>query len=202
MLVSGQGVVLNSLRYGETSVITKILTKDHGVVPFMIQGVYRKKARISYSQLQPFSLLEMVYYYKENRQMQKVKEVKVQPALNNLQTNVAKTAVALFAVEVLNNVISDNEPDEFLYPWLEGFVLDLDHAAKVDPFISHIFLIQLASQLGFAPSAEGIGQYFNMEEGRFSELTPNFRLRCWQSGFCEVWFGLANSDWPVGMTKW
>lgn len=166
MLVSGRGVVLSSVKYGDSSVICRIFTRQHGLTAFLIQGVYRKKARISYSYLQPFSLLDMVYYYKENRQLQKVKEVKAHPALNNLQTNVVKTSVALFAVEALGNVLGDNEHDEDMFQWLQSFVLELDAAENVHPLLPHQFLLQLTMRLGFLP-ANGPGEYFNISEGGF-----------------------------------
>ena len=170
MLHSGRGIVLSTLKYGDTSVIAKILTKDHGLVSFMIQGVYRKKAHISSSQLQPFTLLEMVYYFKENRQMQKVKEVKTSPPLNSLQTNIIKTSVAIFCVEVLLNVVRSSEHDDGLYQALEEFILTYDQNEKTNPWIPHLFLIQIAGCCGFAPSLERKGRFFYLNEGLFSDI--------------------------------
>lgn len=171
MLISGRGIVLSSLKYSDSSVICRVFTQHHGMVPFLIQGVYRKKARISYSYLQPFSLLDMVYYYKENRQLQKVKEVKVQPALNSLQTNVVKTSIALFAVETLSYVLDDSDHDEKMFDWLQSFIMELELAPKVHALLPHQFLLQLAHRLGFAP-ANSLGEYFNIIEGDFY-LTPD-----------------------------
>lgn len=171
MLISGRGIVLSSVKYSDTSVICRIFTRQHGMLSFLIQGVYRKKARISYSYLQPFSLLDMVYYHKENRQLQKVKEVKAHPPLNSLQTDVVKTSIALFAVEALNNALGDSEQDQDLFEWLESFVLELDTAPKVYALLPHQFLLQLALKLGFAP-ANSAGEYFNIIEGSFY-LSPD-----------------------------
>lgn len=170
MLHSGRGIVLSTLKYGDTSVIAKILTRDHGLISFLIQGVYRKKARISSSQLQPFSLLEMVYYFKENRQMQKVKELRAAPPLSSLQTDVVKTSVALFCVEVLLNVLRTSERDDDLYYTLQRFILDFEKAEKTDPWVAHHFLIDLAQACGFAPSIQRKGRFFYLNEGVFSDI--------------------------------
>lgn len=170
MLHNGRGIVLSTLKYGDTSVIAKILTQDHGLLSFLIQGVYRKKARISSSQLQPFSILEMVYYHKEHRQLHKVKEVRATPPLNSLQSDVIKTSVSLFCVEVLINVLRTSERDDSLYGALERFILEYEMAQKTNPWIAHLFLIDLAELSGFAPSTDRKGRFFYLNEGVFSDI--------------------------------
>ena len=64
VLQKTQGIVLRSLRYGETSLISHIFTRANGVQSFMVQGVRTSSQRSNKAALlQPASLLELVVYH-------------------------------------------------------------------------------------------------------------------------------------------
>ncbi len=200
MVHSGYGIVLGFLKYGDTSVIARILTKDHGLTSFLIQGVFRKKARISASMLQPFSLLEMIYYYKENRQIHKIKEAKANPPLNAIQLDVVKSGVAIFICELLQNVLKNTEQDHELFNMIETNIIGLNTNEKISPFWAHSFLIELATTIGFSPSLQSTGRFFHLREGVFTNI-PLADSEITSAEETEMLLKLLNREQPLGYSK-
>lgn len=170
MIVNGFGIVLGFIKYGDTSVIAKVFTKEHGLCSFIIQGAYRKKARISVSMLQPFSLLELVYYHKENRQLHTLKEAKPSPPVSGIQTNIVKSSLSIFGSEVLQNVLNNTEQDQELFDWLYQKILALEVNEESNTYWPHLFLLELAQLQGFAPAESQTGRFFHLREGVFTNV--------------------------------
>jgi len=175
MLFSGRGIVLGFLKYGDSSVIARIYTREHGIVSFIVQGVFRKKARISSSQLQALTLLDMVYYHRENRPIQNIKEVRANPPLNSLQMNVVKSSLAIFGAEVLQKALKNFEKDYQLFDMVENSILELNQSQDASIFWPHHFILALSQTLGFAPSMQSFGRYFHLKEGLFTNIPLNER---------------------------
>ena len=72
-LVRTEAFLLQGIRFGETSMIYRLLTSDHGVVPVMARGVRRPKHRYG-AHIEPFARLLVTYYNKDTRGIQTLKE--------------------------------------------------------------------------------------------------------------------------------
>lgn len=170
MLHQGKGIVLSSLRYGDSSLIVKILCREHGMLTFMVNAVHGKKSAIRKSMLQPGSLLEMVYYQKNGRQIQRMKEARCRPVLHRIQTSTIRTSIVIFISELLSKAIGSEERDEELFDLAENTILDLETNESVPPLFLHYFMLKLCGLLGFAPDENSKGNWFYLEEGRFSTV--------------------------------
>lgn len=170
MLVSGRGVVLSSIRYGESSVICKIYTAQNGTLSFMVNGVYRKKATLSKGMLQPLSLLDIEYYYRENKSLQRIKEARCRPVLNAVQTNVVKSSIALFAAEVLSQILQTEEPEYSVFEAIEQFVSELEKREEALAWMPLELLVNMSFVLGFGPEIGQVGNYFHLQEGLFTNI--------------------------------
>ena len=73
-----KGIVLKTVRYGETSIIAGIFTELFGLQSYLINGVRitSKKGSGKANLLQPGAILDMVVYHNELRNLQRVKEFK------------------------------------------------------------------------------------------------------------------------------
>ena len=69
------GIVFRSIKYGETSIITDIYTREKGLRSFLISGVRRSRSRMSASLFQHGNILEMVAYDKESGKLGRIREV-------------------------------------------------------------------------------------------------------------------------------
>lgn len=164
-----RGIVLGSLRFGDHDSIARIYTRGQGVCTFMFKGIHGRRSRITAAMLQPITLIELVYRHRENQNMQYTKELRASPPLLQLQTNMAKTAIAMFCAEVLQKSIIHAQPDEQLFDDLWEQVISLNDCDIVSPYWPHIFLLRLARNLGLEPSGAPHGGLLHVSLGGFME---------------------------------
>jgi DNA repair protein RecO (recombination protein O) len=166
MLTKCKAIVLKTVDYSESSVVLKCYTDAFGLQSYIINGVRGKKGSIKPSHLQPLNLLEIEAYHQQNKQLQRIKELKCYPPLQHLHLDMLKTAVGLFVSEVIYKTIKEeNHPDELLFQFLYSSIQVLDlHQGRVGNF-PLFFLTRYCKFLGFLP------------KGFYSENTNGFDIR-------------------------
>lgn len=76
MHLKTQAIVLNQFRYSDNSFIAHVLTENHGRIPLLIHSGKSRKSGGKHVYFQAMYLLELDMDYKENRELQRVKEIK------------------------------------------------------------------------------------------------------------------------------
>ncbi len=174
MLQKTRGIVLRSLKYGETGLITTIYTEAFGRMAFIMQGIHGKRTSVKGNLLKQLFLLEMEVDYKPGRELQRVKEVKNISPFGSIPFGIVKSSQALFLAEVLEKVLREEEsrPDLFGFLYRSIQVLDLFEDGINNFHV--IFLIQLTRYLGFGPSNNysESNQFFDMIAGKFVLSPP------------------------------
>lgn len=169
MLKKSKGIVLRNTNYGESSIISRIYTLEDGVQSFIINSVRKGKGSIKPSHLMPLNLLEMVFYFKPNAGIHRIKELKCNPILSNIHEDVIKNSLSLFFTEVINLSIKEEESNPALFQFLESFIqlLDLEHGSL--RHFPHFFMVQYSKYLGFFPKGNYTsGDVFDLVEGRYT----------------------------------
>ena len=174
MLQKTRGIVLRSIKYGETGMITTIYTEAFGRMSFIMQGIHGKKSSVKCNLLKQLFLLEMEVDYNPGRELQRVKEIKNSSPFGSIPFGIIKSSQSLFLAEVLEKVLREEEsrPDLFGFLFRSIQVLDL-----LEDGINNfhlIFLIQLTRYLGFGPSNNysSTNQFFDMIAGNFVTTPP------------------------------
>lgn len=126
-----KGVVIRTVNYGETSVIAAIFTELFGLQSYIINGVRvtSRKGSGKGNLLQPASILEMVVYHNELKNLQRIKEFKWAYIYQNIFFNVFRNAVALFMIELLQRSLKQPEPNDSLFDFVEDAFIHLDTAS-------------------------------------------------------------------------
>jgi DNA repair protein RecO (recombination protein O) len=75
-LIRTEAFVFQMIRYGETSLIVRLLTRDRGVVPVIAKGARRPRSRLGPA-LGPFRRLGVTYYDKPSREIQTLVDVEL-----------------------------------------------------------------------------------------------------------------------------
>ncbi len=174
MIEKTEGIVLHSLKYGETSLIVRIYTRRHGLQSFLFRGVRQARAKTRLNLLQPLSLVNLVYHHKTRGGLQHVREISGAGLLSGIPSDPGKTAVALFMAEVLSRVLKEQTANPPLFDFLWQSIGTLDcTSGKIGGF-PLIFLMQLSKFLGFQPrnNHSALNPYFNLREGLFEPLYP------------------------------
>lgn len=169
MLVSTQGIVWNSVRFGESSAVVKIFTPIWGTHGFVVNGVHSAKPKIPPALIQPLTVLDMVVYHKPNADLFRVKELHSNAPFSSLMAHPVKLGIRFFLAEVLAALLSQPEPHPDLFAYLTKAFQLLDALPEDDERLKNFHftvLIQTALQLGFAA---GTPEEMILE-------TPNFPL--------------------------
>jgi|SRR5580704_13935971 DNA repair protein RecO (recombination protein O) len=124
------GIVLRTVKYGETSLIVSMYTELFGIQSYLINGVRisSKKGPGKANLFQPAALLELVVYHQEIKNLQRIKEFKWGYLYKHLFFNVTKNLVALFMVELLQKCLKQPEANTDLYHFMEDAFIYLDES--------------------------------------------------------------------------
>src|ERR1035437_2184028 len=104
MLQKTRGIVLRSLKYGDTGIITTIYTEAFGRMSFIVQGTHGKKSSVKGNLLKQLFLLELEVDYRPGRELQRVKEMKNISPFGSILFGIAKSSQTLFLAELLEKV--------------------------------------------------------------------------------------------------
>ncbi len=175
MLHTTSGIVLHSFRYSDTSLITRVLTRNFGLQSYLVHGVYKSKPRFRASLFQPLTLIELVAYQKDNQGLQNVKEIRCTHPLTNITTDIRKSAIAIFIAEVLINVFKHQETNSQIFDFITRSVIVLDNLQGNLGVFHILFCLQLTKFTGFAPATNYSVSccYFSLSEGKYMNSIEN-----------------------------
>jgi len=168
MLISSPGIILSKVRYQDNDLIVKCLTRDLGVVSYMIKNIsMSKKSKNKFAFFQLLNILDLETNYNPNRSIQYIKDLKVKYNFTSLHTNIYKSSVVMFLSEILSNIIHIETKDMELFDFIEKSLIWYDKSEDSSTFYL-IFLMKITHYLGFYPDCTNMSyNYFNLEEGLF-----------------------------------
>ncbi len=168
MEISTQGIVLRKMPYTGNAMIVVIYTRRFGQVTFMARSMGRKGGSLSKAAVQALSRVEVLGTFRENRQMQSLKSLRVQPDANTIMESPPKAAVAMFLAEVLSKTLREESPDEDLFDFIDEAIAFFAREA-FSPDFHLIFLMHLSRYFGFFPSGKwgSDAPCFDLREGHF-----------------------------------
>ncbi len=171
-----RGIVLRSIKYGETSLVVTIFTELFGVQTYMVNGVRTaKKSSAKANHFQPVAILDLVVYHNENKQMQRIREFSWAVLYNSLLSDVIKNSIASFMAELIQKCLKQPEPNTDLYNFCEESFLQLDKSDKiVAANFALFFTLHLTHFFGFrmAGNFSSDNQVLDLQEGSFIDHQP------------------------------
>ncbi len=174
MIHKTRGIVLNHTRYSETSAIVHVFTLDFGMQSYMVNAVFGKKKGDKVLLLQPLNLLELEVYFKQSKEIQRIKEFQLERPLKVIPFSQARRAQAFLITELLSRVLRSEGKNLPLFSFLEDAINFLDsERAGLENF--HLFfLFHLSRFLGFIPHNNYSKEfsYFDIQEGCFVSSEP------------------------------
>jgi DNA repair protein RecO (recombination protein O) len=151
MILATKGIVLNYIKYKETSIIVKIFTEKFGLKSFIVNGIRSQKAKKSIGNYQPFTILDMQIYWHEQKDLLRISESKIWRPTPDIAQNIKKSTIAIFLSEVLlKTLYHETNENPTLYQFIEQSVLRIDQTQSGYEDFHVRFLIALCPYLGFA----------------------------------------------------
>ncbi|NOX18486.1 MAG: DNA repair protein RecO [Chlorobi bacterium] len=147
-IIKTEAVTLSKINYGDTSLILKLFTKDYGKMSVILKGARSPKSKLGAS-ADTLNYVDVVFYFKENREMQLVSQIEILNHFTALREDYEKMKYASAVTEAVERFTADHE----VYPLIfKGFVriLKLINEEKTPPELLFIkFLFFLIKEIGF-----------------------------------------------------
>jgi DNA repair protein RecO (recombination protein O) len=167
MLHNTRGIVLRSVKYGETSLIVTIFTELYGVQSYIVQGIRSAKAKQQRAGLlQPATLLDLVVYHKPQNNLQRIKEFQPAYIYHSLHEEIVKNSIALFSAEVLLRLLPEHASMPEAFDFTFNYLSELDKLPLNDVANFPLyFTIGLSRIMGYDI------------HGSYTQETPNLNLK-------------------------
>ncbi|MGF7230458.1 DNA repair protein RecO [Arachidicoccus sp.] len=173
-----KGIVLRTIKYGETSVIAKVYTDLFGMQSYLIKGL-RKATKSSTSKINyflPGSILDMEVYHNPLKSLQFLKEFQWAYLYKNLFFDIVRNAIAMYMIEMITQAIHEEENNLELFDFFEQAFkqTDTENISQVANY-PLTFTLQLAKYLGFQIHGNYNEQnpFLDLQEGMFSAQKPS-----------------------------
>lgn len=169
-----RGVVLSSVKYGDSGMVVQMLTDCYGRQSYLVQGVRSSRGRGSKMALfQPLFALRFEGLTSSTSDLHRLREVQNDIVFRSLPYDIRKSTIALFMSEVLYRLIHESDANEALFEFVYASVEALDRIEEGVANFHLWFLANLSRHLGYFPGNEyRKGWWFDMREGLYVQDMP------------------------------
>lgn len=176
-----KGIVLKTIKYGDTSIIANIYTELFGIQSYIIKGVRTasKKNANKANYFQPTAILDLEVYHNELKQLQFIKEYSWSYLYQVVLFDVVKHAAALYMIELLQHSLKQPEANPELFYLIENSLTQLDKGNDtLTANLPLFFVLHLATELGFQiqGSYQKATPILDLKEGMFVDALPNHQF--------------------------
>jgi len=177
MVHKTKGIVLRTVKYGETSVIVTILTELFGLQSYLVNGVRTSKGRggSKAGMFQPAAMLDLVIYHQESKNLNRLKEYSWSFLYRNILSDVISNSIALFMIELLQKCLKQPESNPDLFYFMEDALIGLDRGERnVQANFPVFFALHLAGFFGLRidDNYSEKRNYLDLKEGYFTGEKP------------------------------
>ena len=171
MIITTESIVLNSRKYGDSSKIVTLFTKDSGLCKVIAKGARKPKSKYG-SSLEPLCHSWITYYNKSSRELQLLSKSEIIHRFSKLYRSFDHLSTGLLILESVNNTQDVNAPNPKLFDFLYNTLNCLNKLLR-NPFsVFTAFQLFLAEELGFMPDFSNYGKlksvsryFFSLKDG-------------------------------------
>lgn len=175
MEVKTKAIVLRAVRYGDSRMIVDMLTANVGRVSFACGLSKTNRGKIKKQLFQPLTLLDIVFDYRPNVELQRIKDVRVARPFTSIPFDAYKLSIGLFLAEFLVYASKGEQDGNRLEEFTEKSLLWLDNAVEGFANFHLVFMIHVSLFIGFYPNLDGYsdGAWFDLRDGSFTMTCPS-----------------------------
>jgi DNA repair protein RecO (recombination protein O) len=168
-----EAIVLNSLKYGDTSKILNLFTLARGRMSVIAKGARRPKNKFG-SSLEPLNHIFINYYYKDGREIQTLTDSEIHTHSRNIHKSIEKLGAGMMILEAIYQAQQPGSPNEELFYLASGALAHLN-AFDSDGFsVFSRFMLQMAALEGWEINFSGLDSilhvncFISLENGSVS----------------------------------
>lgn len=150
-IISIEGIIISSLKYGENSKILNILTKDKGIIGVISKGALKEKSKLrSVSDNFTYAIFHM--YYKKDK-MSTLISADVINYFINIRSDIEKLGVINYLTELTKDVYKSNSSSQ-IYDIFISSLIKIEEGLN-PRIISNIVEVKYLDYLGIGLNLDG-----------------------------------------------
>jgi DNA repair protein RecO (recombination protein O) len=184
MYIRTRGIVLNHLKYGETSLLVRVFTEYSGLQSFIVKGFRSSKNKRKISLFQPLSLIEIDLPERSKSDLLIFREARLLHHYSTIPNSIEKHSMFVFLSEVLNKILCFSQAENELFEFVYNSLIALDNATEPCNNFHLIFLHDLTNYLGIRPvepqslnNLPAILDYYGLHIPNFLPIKSHLILR-------------------------
>lgn len=147
-IVKTPAVVLKCDNYRETSKIVTLYSLSHGKIRCIAKGIRKPSSRWG-GNLQTLAYLNILFYYKDNRNLNLITGADYAEPFKNIVNDNEKLKIGFRIVELVNKTTVDYHENAGIFELVKESLQNLDNATKNYENLLFKFEFMLAKLLGF-----------------------------------------------------
>lgn len=174
MLTKTRAVVLRTLKYGDSQIIADMLTQTNGRLSFIQHIPKSARARVKKQLLQPLSILDIVFDYRQNTRLLRISDAAIACPLSSIPFDAYKLSIAMFVAEFTNFATRSEQDNEPLFQYIVNSIMWLDACRSAFSNFHIVYMMHLTRFVGFYPNLESRKEnaYFDLRSGCFTDGQP------------------------------
>lgn len=175
MLTKTKAVVLRTLKYGDSQVIADMLTQTHGRLSFIQRIPKTARAGVRKQLLQPLSVLDLVFDYRQNANLLRIKEASMAYPLSSIPLDAYKLSIAMFVAEFTHFATRSEQDNAPLFQYITNSIMWLDACRGAFSNFHIVYMMHLTRFVGFYPNLDNCADnaYFDLRSGCFTAGQPS-----------------------------
>ena len=146
-----EALVLKSIKFGDTSKIATLYSKNYGKIKVIAKGIRKPKSKLA-GALQTFSHIQIVFYKKQTAEIYLLSQSEILHSYQALTKDLNRYVFASAAMELLDRLITGEEP----HPEIFDLALETLSCMESSPQKSleksfWSYALKLADLLGYKP---------------------------------------------------
>jgi DNA repair protein RecO (recombination protein O) len=147
-IVKTEAIVLSKLNYSDTSKIAHFYTKDFGKISGILKGGRAKNSKIG-GMVDPLNVLEIVFYQKENREIQIVTSVELIEFHPLIREDFDKLKFSYAIIELINFLTIESEVNFRLFKGIKKILHNMNLNSEGPAILYLRFFVFLMQESGF-----------------------------------------------------
>ncbi|GAC1409380.1 MAG: DNA repair protein RecO [Actinomycetota bacterium] len=148
-LYKEQGIILRTMRLGESDRIVTVMTQGAGKIRAVAKGVRKTKSRWG-ARLEPFTHVDLVLY--KGRELDIVTQAQILSPFPLIRADYSRFAAGEVILEATDRIAQDHEKSVRLFMLLLGALRALSVPDEDPVMVVDSYLLRLASLSGFRPA--------------------------------------------------
>jgi DNA repair protein RecO (recombination protein O) len=152
-IIKTKAFVLSKLDYGDSSKIVNFYSEKYGRVTGIIKGARSSKSKVGKA-VDILNLVELVFYKKENRDIQVVTQADLLQHYPNIKSDLEKLKYSSAIIELVLKLTLDDDPHPKLFVGLEKILKRINDEITPPILLFALFIKFFINEIGYGIETE------------------------------------------------